>query len=654
MRSRLVAGAMALLALACSTQNKLNTIRENSITPLLSLSQQDDIPELEAVQMRRDTLTVLDENGKQVLIMKASLDENGEMVANDVLEAATVTARFRNIAERFGKVDICFDVTVPKTMQDSRWQLRFYPELEVMDVRTALEPLVITGGEYRKAQLKGYQQYEKFLSSIITDSTRFYFAGQLDVFIRRNMPDLYRFRYDSSYVSDEVFQSFYGITERQVISHYTNRLLMHRNSRKASMKDLRFRRYVKAPIISEGLRLDSVLTGTDEDIVYRYVQTIEARPQMRKADVTMRGEIYEQEKRLFRIPESEPLTFYISSLSSFVDDRERYMTMVTERKAGANATCNINFDRGKTEIDPGFGNNRQEIGRIRQYLSALILNEEFDLDSVVVTSSCSPEGNATLNRSLSMRRSESVSRFMDAYLKSVRDSIRAEEGIRMSLDGSSDDYGDGSQEVRFIPRSNGENWDLLETLVRTDTVLTEGQKAQFARVMETGDVDIREQKMIGESFYRHMSDSLYPKLRTVRFDFHLHRKGMVKDTVHTTILDTTYMRGVQALKDRDYEKAVSILSPYRDYNSAVAYCAMDYNMSALEILQKLEPVDKVKYMMAIIYSRIGDAAAAVQCYLDACNMNRSFVSRGNLDPEISTLIKAYGLNRLDDDEFDYQ
>ena len=34
---------------------------------------------------------------------------------------------------------------------------------------------------------------------------------------------------------------------------------------------------------------------------------------------------------------------------------------------------------------------------------------------------------------------------------------------------------------------------------------------------------------------------------------------MVKDTVHTTELDSLYMRGVQAIRDRDYETAISIL-----------------------------------------------------------------------------------------------
>ena len=145
-----------------------------------------------------------------------------------------------------------------------------------------------------------------------------------------------------------------------------------------------------------------------------------------------------------------------------------------------------------------------------------------------------------------------------------------------------------------------------------------------------------------------MREHMYPLLRTVRFDFHLHRKDMVEETMVTTEPDTVYARGVQALRDRDYETAVTLLRPYNDYNTAVAYCAMDYNESALSILKTLEKTAQVNYMLAIIYSRRN----AVQHYMHACQMEPSYIHRGNLDPEISTLIKRYGLNKQDDEVID--
>ena len=147
-----------------------------------------------------------------------------------------------------------------------------------------------------------------------------------------------------------------------------------------------------------------------------------------------------------------------------------------------------------------------------------------------------------------------------------------------------------------------------------------------------------------------MRENLYPRLRTVRFDFHLHRKGMVKDTVHTTELDTVYMAGVAALKDRDYERALTYLRDYKDYNTAIAYVSLDYNASAMAILQDLPRTPQVNYMLALLYARNEDDQNAVQCYMDACRGDHSYVFRGNLDPEIYVLIQRYGLNKQDDDD----
>ena len=153
-----------------------------------------------------------------------------------------------------------------------------------------------------------------------------------------------------------------------------------------------------------------------------------------------------------------------------------------------------------------------------------------------------------------------------------------------------------------------------------------------------------------EPWYGYVAETHYPRLRTVRFTFALHRKGMVKDTVHTTELDTVYMKGVQAIRDHDYQAALAFLAPYHEYNTAVAYVALDRNASAFEILDPMPRTPRVNYLLALIYARKGDDQNAVQHYLNACRQERSYVSRGNLDPEISALIKKYALNREAEDD----
>lgn len=641
-RSILLAVAV-LSVLSCSMQKRISGIGRDSDGIVLKLSENDFLPDIvgSSPQMHKDTLTVKDEDGKEIIIMKAVRDENGEMVANDVIDAAIVTARFRNIAERHGKVDLRFLVTVPASMLDSRWQLRLTPEMRLFDDEVSLDPVIITGRDYRKAQLRGYQQYERFLNSIVTDTTEFIRMHELEVFLHRNIPALYSLKTDTTYVSDEQFSSIYGVTERQAVEHYTNQFAVEWNRRKVERKDRMFDRYVKVPIVTEGLRLDTVITAGNGDFVYEYVQTINTAPELRKVDIALSGGIYEEEKGIYTIPENSPITFYISSLSSLLEENERYLTRIIERKAVANSTCWIDFEQGKSDIKPGLGANGTEIGRIKQNLSSLLENRDFDLDSIIVTASCSPEGSWASNDALSKRRSASVSEYFDRYIRHCRDSISRERGIFLSLDGSRRRTDEPSGQIPFISRNIPENWDRLVSLVSEDEMINGEERSDIIEKMLIKDFDLREKALSGTPYYQHLREVVYPKLRTVRFDFHLHRKGMIKDTVHTTVLDTVYMRGLQAVKDRDYKTAVTLLRPYGDYNTAVAYTCMDYNESALSILENLKRNAQVNYLLAVVYSRKGMAQEALQCFSDACRENPSYVHRGNLDPEISGLLKQY-------------
>ena len=635
---------LTLVCLAgCGPQRKLERLRRQSLGAQMVIADEKELPEIEmGAEPRRDTMVVEDPDGNQVLIMRAVKDENGEMVATDVLQAARVTARFRNVAERSGRVDLNFRIIVPEAMQDRDWQLRFYPDLFIREDSLRLDPILITGESYRKSQLKGYEHYQKFLDSIAADSTHFIDRFQLEIFLRRNLPDIYRYKTDSTSVSDEEFCSHYGITERQALTHYTNQLVVRRNRWKVGRKDQMFRKYVKVPIVTEGLRLDTVIVSPDGDILYDYVQSIHVTPTLRKATVLLSGDIFEEDRRIYRVPRTEPLTFYISSISGLSDDAVRYKTVVTERKVQANTACYIDFEQGRAEIRKETGHNLEEMARIEGNLRSHLQNRDFDMDSIVVTASCSPEGSYEHNRKLSMRRSESVSNYFEGFLRHYRDSVR-KSGFHIGLDETYQE--EAPAEIRLLSRNNPENWSMLDALIREDEKLSEREKDEYEQTAALREYDLREQRLQKLPSYRHIRENLYPRLRTVRFDFHLHRKGLQKDTIHTTVVDSVYMRGLQAIRDREYEQAVTLLRPYKDYNTAVAFCALDYNASALEVLEPMERTDKVLYLLAILYSRQGDDRKAVESYLKACRLNPAFVHRGNLDPEISGLIRRYGLDR---------
>jgi len=627
-------------------------MRHNDISASLAIKQDGgDMRELssETLKPHRDTLIVQDENGNDVLIMKAVRDENGEMVASDVIDAAVVTARFRNVAERHGKVDICFQVIVPAEMQDSRWQLRFKPKMELLGDTLNLDPVIITGKEYRKGQLRGYQQYERFLSSIVTDESVFIQTSQLEAFLERNLPEIFKFKTDSSFVSDEQFTSHYGLTEQNAVDHYTNQYAVKRNRKKVQSKDRMWAKYVKVPILVDGIRLDTVIQNINGDFIYDYCQTINVIPKLRKADVLLSGAIFEQDKQIYDIPLSSPLTFYISSLSALVDNTEKYMTEIINRRVEANTACYIAFEQGSHTVLEDFSNNGSEIARIKHNLRELLKNQTFDLDSIIVTASASPEGSFKSNSNLTKKRSESVSKYFGQFIKHTKDSIDREEGWSENLDNEYAGQARTDKKIVLIPRFVSENWADLDVLINRDPDISQEDKESYFALASVHDPDQRDQMMSNTSWYKYVRESLYPRVRTVKFDFFLHRKGMIKDTVHTTVLDNNYMQGVQAIRDRDYATAVTLLRPYNDYNTAVAFCCMDYNTSAMSILSGLEKNAPVNYMMSVLYSRTGDDNKAVQCFLEACRQDASYIHRGNLDPEISSLIKRY---RLNDEQYD--
>ena len=646
-----VVAVLGVVVYSCGP-SKLTRIQQKQMQATLVLPKESDIPELEYRAAKRDTIIVKDDTGREMIIMKAIRDEqSGEMVANEVLNAAIVTARFRNIAERRGKVDLQFQVIVPQDMQDSKWQLRFYPDMFIMEDSIRLEPVIITGADYRKAQLKGYEQYERFLAKIISDTTKFINIKQLEIFLERNIPQVFAFKTDSSEVSDEVFYSFYGVSDQEALEHYTDHFAKRLNAKRIRDKGKMFAKYVKAPIVSEGIRLDTVIRDFNGDFIYNYTQTINTRPKLRKVDVVLTGDIYEQDKRLYSVPASEPLTFYISSLSSFADQSEHYMTRVIERRAEANASYKIEFAQGRADIQLDRSDNYEQIGFVKDNLTDLLRNEVFDLDSIVVVANASPEGSWATNGSLSKRRGDAVVKYFEDFISDYRKQVAREGGFTVDEEGNVVSATKKIPKIRFISRSVPENWSLLDRIVREDSRLTEAQKERYFSHADRKDMDAREAAMRGDDYYGFVRDSLYPLLRVVDFGFHLHRKGMVKDTVHTTELDVNYMEGVRLLKDMEYEKAVAILGPYQDYNAAVAYMGAERNASAMLILKNIkERTPQVNYLMAILYSRTGNEKDAVQCYMDACRQDHSYVYRGNLDPEISVLIKLYGLNREDEDD----
>ncbi len=124
---------------------------------------------------------------------------------------------------------------------------------------------------------------------------------------------------------------------------------------------------------------------------------------------------------------------------------------------------------------------------------------------------------------------------------------------------------------------------------------------------------------------------------TLRYS--LRRKGMVKDTLQTTTLDTLYARGVHLLQQRRYPEALYILAPYRDRNTIIAHLSMSHDDEALHLLERQPPSATTHYLRAIALARLGRSVEAHDAYKRACDEEPRMAFRANLDPEITKLLK---------------
>ena len=384
------------LCVSCGPFRRIQKIRSGEIMIGLSVPAEPPVEEEEDVSITIDSIRGSLSDGP--IIMNAIRDsETGEMVASDVIVASKVTARFRNVAERAGYVTIGFDITVPAAMADSRWQLKVRPMMRIQSDTLALEPIYITGSGYRAAQLRGYERYRAFLASIITDTADFIQLHQLEVFLRRHFPDTYAMKTDSSLISEPLAANLFGVTQREALQHYTSHLRRNINERRKVRAGRLYSRYVKDPIVTEGIRLDTVLVGAGGDFTYCYEHTFISRPHLRKVMVALQGDLYEMGERLTGLPFPDELTFYISSLSSLADLSPRYLMKIVERMVYDNTKALIDFEVGKSKVDTLLGDNASELLRVRKCIESVLARDDLELDSLVVVASCSPEGSFESN-----------------------------------------------------------------------------------------------------------------------------------------------------------------------------------------------------------------------------------------------------------------
>ena len=103
-------------------------------------------------------------------------------------------------------------------------------------------------------------------------------------------------------MDDLLAESLFGVTQTQAVKHYTRQWQVRANERRKSMKDKMFAKYVRDPFTLEGIRLDTVLTASTGDFIYRYVHTFRPPPRTKKVEIMLRGWLYQDGFEVAQLP----------------------------------------------------------------------------------------------------------------------------------------------------------------------------------------------------------------------------------------------------------------------------------------------------------------------------------------------------------------
>lgn len=431
---------------------------------------------------------------------------------------------------------------------------------------------------------------------------------------------------------------------------YNNKKIARNEAKKAKMDD-KFRELIRFPYNPDA-KLDTVISATDK-VYYLYSEKIPADENTSRLYVYLNGNVVDHSGNEYELPTSDTLTYFVSSMTKFVDETPRYVQRVVTRDAEATTKINFTFPTGKTDVDRTLGNNENELIRVREMTTALMTDPVYIIDSLTLYSGSSPEGSSIMNERLSRGRAESIKKILLHDFQILYDSLNISMAVMLDDQGNIM-KGSEAPELPDLPKLlrikwTAENWQKLSTLIVNDETME--HRDEVLEIIRTeGNLDKREMVIKSKypKDYKYMREKLYPDVRSVDFVFSLHRRGMLKDTLFTTELDQRYTEGVELLKKRKYEGALEILRSYEDVNTAIAYMSLGYDDAALRILNEQPEKADVRYLQAILEYRLGSEEKAVLRFMRACEMNEQLKFRGNLDPELSTLIKKYDLFKEDD------
>lgn len=667
------------LLVSCVTDHKLARVR-------ISQPQMKEAVADTGFRLPRQ-ITWTDDKGKEHIVTEATKDSvTGEYITQMELSEITIVAKSKQVAERNGKINLDFIVTVPGELISNKWQVQLTPVAYKSADTLYLDRIFLSGADFAKMQKKGYMRYQAFMNSIIPDSLylqklfdekgyrkalaeleeEYFQAWKHEVISKERWIDwsdktnarfalfnyrmernkqaiagynsileylpAYRLRreMDGKYIPSKwkIFaEGNYKIRTRNITPE-DSASITRRFTDYAKMAENRKRKEQAGEMYEKYVRFPYEAARLDtvikegDNFVYYYKQELPATENTKKIDLTLDGQILSKDETKTQLPPSDTITYFISSMVQFLDHSPRYKKKIITRKDEVNLRAYVTYKSGATEFSEDIGDNRAEIDKVFETIHGINYTGEFLIDSIRMTATSSPEGSADMNLFLSKGRALALKKYL-----ARRSDDR--EGV----------------DTLFRPCWTGEDWNRLHGLVLADDSLE--NKSYLLRIMkETDNPDNREYALRKYSAdYKRIREKHYPLLRGVEFKFHLHRRNMLQDTVVMPVIDTTYMHAVKMIEDRQYRQALAILdvSYPDDYNTAVCLMSLGYDKRALEIMTEQTDTSDRNYLLAILYSRLKREEDALKMYVKSCDQDASKIWRGRLDPEINKLIVTYNL-----------
>lgn len=444
-----------------------------------------------------------------------------------------------------------------------------------------------------------------------------------------------------------------SLDSTDLVKKFYNTQKIARNEARKAMKDEKYHDIVRFPFNPDA-ELDTVIYAADQ-VKFLYSQKVPADENSARMKVYVVGNVLSGNGSKYPLSKSDTLTYLVSSMTKFIDKTPRYVRKIIARDAEANTSVNFYFPRNGFNLDETIAVNRKGVKKVKDLTLALMTDPVYKIDSLTLFASSSPEGSWRVNGEIAQKRAKSIRDVLVREFTVLYDSLSVGVNVEMDEAGNlihrevKDEIPDlpNLMKIRTIP----EDWNKLRSLIVSDADF-KGHKDAILRIIDREQEPDRREWLIKSQYkseYAYMLEKLYPIIRAVDFRFSLSRRGMKQDTIYTNEPDTTYARAVEYLEKRKYAQALEMLRPYDDVNTAIAYMSLGYDKAALRIFEKSPQTADNKYMQAILQARLGNEEKAVRLLLTAAEMDGQMKFRANLDPELSELVKKYGLFKEEDD-----